>query len=230
VIVLFNMNPAKPTQGWNQIMTLPRRLTLTGRDQLAIEPAGDVESLRGAHQRVSRVKLPANKEVVLKEIQGNAMEIVAVIDPKSSPMVEMNVLRSPNREEFTRIAFFKERGYRDRTRRPHRYQSLVTIDSSYASILPDVRSRAPETAPVCLARNEPLTLRVFLDRSVVEVFVNGKQCVALRVYPGRKDSLGISLRAQGQDAMLNRLDAWQMKAIWPVREAASAERESRTGE
>jgi sucrose-6-phosphate hydrolase SacC (GH32 family) len=32
-------------------------------------------------------------------------------------------------------------------------------------------------------------LRVFVDRSVVEVFVNGKQCVALRVYPGRNDSV-----------------------------------------
>ena len=28
VIVIFNMNPGKPTGSWNQIMTLPRRLTL----------------------------------------------------------------------------------------------------------------------------------------------------------------------------------------------------------
>jgi beta-fructofuranosidase len=49
---------------------------------------------------------------------------------------------------------------------------------------------------------------------VVEVFVNGKQCVALRVYPGREDSLGVSLRAQGRDAALKSLDAWQMKSIY----------------
>ncbi len=36
-----------------------------------------------------------------------------------------------------------------------------------------------------------------LHKSVVEVFVNGRQCVAARVYPGRADSLGVSLRAQG---------------------------------
>ena len=40
LICIWNMNPAKPTQGWNQIMTLPRRLTLASRDELAIEPAG----------------------------------------------------------------------------------------------------------------------------------------------------------------------------------------------
>ncbi|HUU30637.1 MAG TPA: hypothetical protein VMY69_00895 [Phycisphaerae bacterium] len=37
---------------------------------------------------------------------------------------------------------------------------------------------------------------------------------AMRVYPGRRDSLGVSLRAQGLDAVLERLDAWQRQGIW----------------
>jgi beta-fructofuranosidase len=49
---------------------------------------------------------------------------------------------------------------------------------------------------------------------VLEVFVNGTQCVAVRVYPGREDSVGVSLRSQGQDAVLKSLDAWQMKNIY----------------
>ena len=53
--------------------------------------------------------------------------------------------------------------------------------------------------------------------SVVEVFINGKECVALRVYPGREDSLGVSLRAQGGNAELKSLDAWPMKSIYPSR-------------
>jgi sucrose-6-phosphate hydrolase SacC (GH32 family) len=56
---------------------------------------------------------------------------------------------------------------------------------------------------------------VFLDRSVVEVFVNETAYLAMRVYPGRTDSLGVSLSAQGQDGVLNKLDAWQMQSIWP---------------
>ena len=90
---------------------------------------------------------------------------------------------------------------------------MITLDSSYSSELPDVLSRAPETAPVYLEPDEPLKLRVFIDKSVVEVFVNGRQCVALRVYPGRADGIGASLRAQGRDAELKSLDAWQMKSI-----------------
>ncbi|MCZ6633595.1 MAG: GH32 C-terminal domain-containing protein, partial [bacterium] len=70
------------------------------------------------------------------------------------------------------------------------------------------------TAPVYLEEDEPLKLRVFVDRSVVEVFVNGRQCVAVRVYPGREDSVGVSLRSQGKDTELKSLDAWQMKNIY----------------
>jgi len=33
-------------------------------------------------------------------------------------------------------------------------------------------------------------------------------------YPGREDSLGAALRAEGGGAELNSLDAWQMKGIY----------------
>ncbi len=213
VIVIFNMNHGKPTEGWNQIMTLPRRLTVRG-DDLSIEPVAYVESLREDPQWFDAIGLPANQEVVIDSLRGNAMELIAEIDPTEVPMVEMNVLRSPGKEEHTRIAFSRDRGFADRGRGVGGRQSLITIDSSYSSCAPDVLSRAPETAPVLIEPGEPLTLRVFVDRSVVEVFVNGKQCVATRVYPAREDSVGVSFRSQGADSRLRSLRAWRMRSIW----------------
>jgi beta-fructofuranosidase len=223
VIVIFNMNPGKPTPGWNQIMTLPRRLTLLEKDLLGVEPAGDVGSLRGDHVHVGRTLLAANREVVLEGIQGNTLELLAEIDDAGAPLVELNVLRAPDRSEHTRIAFYRDRGYHDWDRFTGRSldeqqriaYSQISVDTSYSSVLPDVLSRAPETAPVLLEPGEPLRLRVFVDRSVVEVFVNGKQCLAVRVYPGHPESVGVSLRAQGRDAVLRSLDAWEMKSIYP---------------
>jgi len=144
-------------------------------------------------------------------VRGNAIEIAAEIAPQAGQTVELNVLRSPGGEEVTRIVCYRDRGYR---RRGQPLPCVVSIDTSRSSLAADVRSRPPETAQVGLGTDEPLRLRVFIDRSVVEVFVNGRQCVAVRVYPGREDSLGISLRAQGRDATLKSLDAWQMKNIY----------------
>ena len=61
---------------------------------------------------------------------------------------------------------------------------------------------------------ETLKLRVFIDRSVVEVFVNDRQYLAMRVYPGMEESVGLSLLSQGQDNELISMDAWQMKSIY----------------
>ena len=93
-------------------------------------------------------------------------------------------------------------------------ESLLTLDTSYSSLLPGALSRAPETAPFLLEDGEMLRLRVFVDHSVVEVFANGKQCVAARVYPGREDSTGVSLRAQGSSALVKSLSAWQMSSAY----------------
>jgi beta-fructofuranosidase len=236
VVAIFNMNPGMETKGWNQIMTLPRLLTLENDSVLKIQPAGDIESLRYDHKHVGDTVLPPNEEIVLDGIDGNTIEIIAEIDAKASPMVELNVLRSKNREEYTRITFFKNRGFRitnwgDKTGAllqsgntvvspygtprsiPYR-QSVLSIDSSYSSVLPGALSRPPETTSIDLEADEPLKLRIFIDRSVVEVFVNDKACAAVRVYPGLSDSTGVSIRAQGSEARLLSLDAWNMKNIY----------------
>jgi beta-fructofuranosidase len=211
VIVIFNMNQGRPATGWNQILSLPRRLTLDPSatvHSLRIEPAGDIASLRREHRGLENVTLPANREVVLEGIEGNTMELDAAVDLLDAPIIEMNVLRSPGAEERTRIVFYRKRGTKIR------HEHLISIDSSQSSELPDLWPRGPETAPVRLEDGEPLHLRVFVDRSVVEVFVNGTQCVAVRVYPGRADSVGVSMRSQGRDARLRSLDAWKMETLY----------------
>jgi beta-fructofuranosidase len=215
VVVIFNMNSAKPTPGWNQIMSLPRRLTLSAEGDLLQEPAGDFASLRGEHESVGETALRANQEVVLERIRGNSLELMAEIDPKGAPTLELKVLRSPGEEEYTRLSIYPNRGfhYRARGGRPGQ-DTVVSLDISHASSLPDVTSRPPETAPVYIPEGEPARLHVFVDRSIVEVFVNGRQCVAARVYPGRADSVGVSLRAIGRDALLRSLDAWTMGSIY----------------
>jgi beta-fructofuranosidase len=219
-------------------MTLPRRLTLVGKDDLRQEPAGDIESLRYNHQVVKPIKLAANKEVVFENIKGDAMEINLEIDPKKASMIELNVLRSPNKEEYTRIVFMGGKGMgpgrdyrfgqvaRLQTDQPAGKtvqvtlaapaypESLITIESSYSSLDSNVQLRGPETASFSMKSDEPLKLRVFIDKSVVEVFVNGKQALAVRVYPSREDATGVSLRSQGQSSDLIMLEAWQMRSIY----------------
>ena len=55
---------------------------------------------------------------------------------------------------------------------------------------------------------------LFLLKSIIELFANGRQVMGLRVYPDRQDSVGVSVRAFGSDALLRSVDAWQMRSIY----------------
>jgi hypothetical protein len=57
---------------------------------------------------------------------------------------------------------------------------------------------------------ETLDLRIYLDKTLLEVFANGRQCLTQRIYPTRQDSLGVALFCTGGDAIFNSVDAWEM--------------------
>ncbi|RCR71186.1 glycoside hydrolase family 32 protein [Larkinella punicea] len=213
--VIFNINEGKADKTWGRIMTLPRLLTLDENGKLLMSPAGDIASLRSKKVTVAETPLPDNQEIVLSAVSGNALEMHAVIDPKNSPTIELNVLRSPGKEEYTRILFYKNGGFWDRSVPGKAVQySAISIDNSTASTLEGVRSRVPETASVLINEGELIDLRIFVDKSIVEVFVNGRQCVAVRMYPGRSDSQGVSIQAHGSPATLKSLEAWQMENLF----------------
>lgn len=216
VINIFNINAPRinPSEGWNQIMSSPMRLTLRDSDELGIEPAGDFESLRNNLQSVNNMTLPVNEEVVFDHISGNAMEIKMEVNPQNAQHVELKVLRSPGKEEYTSITFYNKTGYTQRDN--GKQYSMLTIDSANSSTRPDVQARPPENAPLYLEDGENLKLRIFIDKSVVEVYANGKQYAAVRVYPGLAESTGVSIRSQGQESELINLDAWQMQNTWDI--------------
>ena len=74
-----------------------------------------------------------------------------------------------------------------------------------------------QVAPFELRSGERLRLRVFLDRSILEVFANGRQCLTQRIYPTRSDSLGVALFASRGAWMVHAFTAWDMEGIRTVK-------------
>ena len=218
IICLFNMNTGQTIEPgqYTELMTLPRRLTLDEHNRLVIQPVGDFASLREEHVAVEGITLPANEEIILEQLSGDAVELNFEVDMQTATNLEIDVLRSPGKEEYTRILFYKDGGYLNNQYAVYGngINSAIAIDNSRSSIAADVTPRVTETADVRINGDEPVNIRVFIDKSIVEVFINNQQCIAVRAYPERGDSRGISIRAQGSDALLKKVDAWQMKNIY----------------
>jgi len=67
-----------------------------------------------------------------------------------------------------------------------------------------------QEAPFELHSGENLKLRIFLDKCVLEVFANGRECMTQRIHPTRNDSLGVALFTRGGTANVVSLDARDM--------------------
>lgn len=215
VTVIFNMNPGLPAEGWNQIMSLPRVLSLgKNGDSVDVAPISAVESLRETCTQLGTFELPANQELVLDHVSGNSYELELEIDERSASCLEVDVLRSRDKREYTRITVFRERGYFDPTHGSRVRNSCISLDITHSSIAPKFRSRPPENLDVFIERNEKLQLRIFVDRSIVEVFVNERRCVSARAYPICKDSKGISLLSKGSSSNVEELKFWHLKSIY----------------
>ena len=183
-------------------MTLPLVYSLARDGSLRVEPVEEVEKLRFGHKRLEGRPIPDGAAVPLPEIAGKAIEIRAVLKPGTAKEVGLKVLQSPKGGEVTVIRFAREK-------------KTLSIDTLHASKLGGLKPRAPETAAFELAEGEPLELRIFVDRSIVEIFANGRRFLGLRVYPTREDARGVSLFSTGRDAELASLQAWQMRSVWP---------------
>ena len=188
--------------GWNGVMSLPRVLGLGPDGTVTVAPVPELEVLRGWHVRTSAQALTPRGRNLLADVAGDCLELALEIEPENATTLEIAVRRSPDGEEQTRIVY------------DGRSQRLV-IDRRQASrdrtTTLDVRG-----CPLSLAPGELLTLRIFLDRSVLEVFANDRVSLSSRIYPTRPDSLGLALNVHGGHARLRNLDAWQIETIWPA--------------
>jgi sucrose-6-phosphate hydrolase SacC (GH32 family) len=119
------------------------------------------------------------------------------LEPGQATSAGLAVRCSPDGSEQTLISYDWQAG------------SLV-IDRGLSSLDPEVAHDLRIT-PYHPAAQTNLKLHIFVDRSVIEVFVNDELALASRVYPTRPDSLGVRLVASGGQARVKQVDAWKMK-------------------
>ncbi len=201
--------------GWSGVMTLPRVLSLAADGSLLIEPAPELAALRLGARRWVDLGLPAQGELRLDGVHSDSFELHLVVPPSDATELGLKVRCSPDGAEQTVVTCDRAAG-------------TLSVDVSRSSLDARIRyryyrfegplARRPETerdcprqvAPLRLGAAEPLDLRVFVDRSVIEVYANRRQCLTQRVYPTREDSLGVALFSRGGPAVVARLDLCEL--------------------
>jgi beta-fructofuranosidase len=188
-------NPGgEEARGWSGVYGLPRSLWLGEDGTLRMRPVKEIQMLRCAEKTWSDVTLSDGDTRALEGVVGDSCELEISIDPADAKQVGLKVRASPGGEEETLL-------YYDTDARQ------LVFDATRSGI--DGR-RTVERAPLELRTGDPLRLRVFVDKAIVEIYANDRQAICRRVYPGRSDSLCVVLFAAGGEARLSCVKAWEM--------------------
>lgn len=188
------------TAGWSGIQSVPRQLTLLEDGLLGITPVRELQTLRGKHERRATMMVTRDNVISLSNIRGNCLELIAQFAPGTAESFGLNLFTSSDESESTSIALY-----------PHTRELM--IDRSRSS-LSEKHQNENLVRKLPNYEKETYELHIFLDRSVIEIFVDGRACLTSRVYPSRSDSIGVNLFARGGDATLISCDAWEMNSIW----------------
>ncbi len=205
-----------PSKGWSGIMSLPRVVSLSESGEVLINPPKELKKLRWAGTDDGEFALDANEERKLA-IEGKALEVKVEFSGGSSAPYGVKVFASPDGKEETIVKYD-----------PSTKEIVIDFAKSAASgngkvtMLPNTM-RPPELegfldnvseqrAPFELRSGESLTLDIFIDKSMIEVFANGRQCVTQVVYPELEESGGVKVFAEGQGLQVVSAKGWKMAA------------------
>jgi len=184
-------------RGWSGSLSLPRVFWAGEDGTLRQRPVPELEVLRYNPRDKADLVVAANSELRLPEISGNSLELLIEVPAESVAHFSLNVLCAPDDTEQTVIQYQAAAG-------------RLVINATKSGDGP----RQGESAPLQLQPGEPLVLRVFLDKSFVEVFANDRQAAVVRVYP-KPDSTGVVLVAGEAEVKVSRLQAWDMMESSP---------------
>ena len=206
--------------GWSGVMTLPRVLSLADNGTLRIEPAPELEALR-MNPRVYRdLRVEPDSELALDEVRGDSLELAVEAAPEGWREFGVLVRSSPDGKEETAISLDVSTGtlkvdvMRSSLDENVRFEPFRG-DQPVERLPEEKQRRQVQEAPIELTPGENLRLRLYLDRSVLEVFANERQCLVQRMYPTRPDSVGVKLFCRGGGATVKRLRAWDMAPTHP---------------
>lgn len=179
--------------GWAHNAGLPVELSLDKNDELIIKPIEEIKKLRGEEIiSCQNCDLESVNEM-LKNVEGDQLEILVEFE-NSDKQYGLEVRKSKKGTDKGMIFFDVD-------------QNEVVFDKVNSQGEDQKAARAP-----IKLNGENLELNIFLDKSMIELYINNKVSITNRIYSEDKDAGGIELTGPS-DLKIKNIQIWKMKGI-----------------
>jgi len=185
--------------GWAHTFSLPRILRLLEDGQtIGQVPAPQLNSLRKNTQAYNESNLKVNGEHKLAE-SGNQLEMTITLDANTQASeYGFLIATSPNKEEFTKVYYDGKN---------------IVIDKLKSTLTQGLEESAIYKGDYDEeVFGKPEKFQVFIDHSIISVFINDKAVFANRIYPSRTDSTGLYLYSKGAETHFKNVEMHQLKS------------------
>ncbi|QPC82248.1 glycoside hydrolase family 32 protein [Phototrophicus methaneseepsis] len=179
--------------GWSGAQSLPRELTLAEDGRLLQKPVIEAQKLRG--QVLISTERGDSSELHLQDTH-DCYEILAKMQPRGR--MTLRLCCAPDHSEFTDLIVDVEK-------------LSAIIDRTHSSRNTHVDTSTLKVDLESVADGE-ITLHIFVDRSIIEVFINDTVCLTSRIYPTQSNSTGVQL-IEGH-TLIEELTIWELQSIW----------------
>lgn len=184
-VIMWGWLSAIGTMGWNGSLTLPRVLKLRPNNKLGFNPAPELQSLRKKHYKFSQLSIKDSLNDSLKSIQSSCLEILIKFEPNGDDFIGINF---NEKDESQSIIY---------------YQKLNQMRIG------------EEKFDFTLFKDENfLELYIFLDKSIIEVFINERECYSGQLFSQTNNPPSINIIPNNKNTKIKSLDIWELKGIW----------------
>ena len=179
--------------GWAHNAGLPVELSLDENNDLNIKPIRELKQLRSEELISCKDCDLDSVNQMLQNVEGDQLEILIEFE-NSDRQYGLEVRKSKKGTDKGIIYFDVDK-------------NEVVFDK----VNSQGEDQEPARAPIKL-NEENLKLNIFLDKSMIEIYINNKVSITNRIYPKNDDAKGIKLMGPS-DLRITNIQIWNMKGI-----------------
>lgn len=153
-------------------------------DKIKMKPCPELEQIRTIHKHYDNLVIDQDSEHLIKEIEGSCIEVLAEIRADKTSMFGFEILNCKKK-------------------------NLIGLDCKKIIIFAtDQKGKLNELNSECIV------LHLFIDKSVVELFLDYNECITSHCYPETGKVPQLRIFSQGGKVEFKSLDIWKLKSIW----------------
>ncbi|MEQ9051666.1 MAG: GH32 C-terminal domain-containing protein, partial [Marinoscillum sp.] len=184
--------------GWRQTFSIPRQVRLLKDSTIGQIPHPNLCRLRSDEISVEKLVLENGQRNNLPQFRGNQIEMEFDIKADSNANFVIQVLKHEDEREYTTITFDYE-------------LNKIILDRRQSSLSNTLKNT--RIGDFVFNPNDTLNVRIFIDHSTLEVFVQNLTVFSARVYPSRAESDLVDVVAIDGEVSVVSAKKWEMASM-----------------